>query len=239
MKRLIGQRGYSRLGAVIALALTLLLVTGSSGSASGHKVVGNSYVIYNSGGNALLIAGPGFVDKATHDGTQDAVKAGVSGASDRLTKYLCVMCSENVYWHGNGSQGYNGSSVGVNFSDHDAGSCGVWTCDDYIDGQSHTDWWGSSPYNATAMDLNDTITETGCALSVNVSWPPGVGFGGGGDRVYWDSGYVGPTWYINHYYSGIHFWTYCARWYITQTSQANARFGFTYITPHANGGASI
>jgi hypothetical protein len=88
------------------------------------------------------------------------------------------------------------------------------------------------------MHQNDTITMSGC--SMNVSYPPSVGFSGSGDKAIWDSGWTGSTWFIDHYFNNVHFWTYCGRWRIDQSTLSEARFGVsTYITTQANGNHSV
>jgi|GEM_PF-5442166 len=214
-----------------AAALGLLAVVALWGSvtpaAAAKRLVGNSYVVYISkdGGNALLISAPKRVAKASHDGSADATAAGVAVVANPLT---------DRYWGANGYARYNGAYVQSQFNDHASGGCGWWTCDDYIDGNSHVWWWGASPYYATQMRLTDYIWEDGCVMSVQI--PGGVGFSVvTTSSVSWDTGWVGSNdiWYINHYYSGIHFSTGCGRWNLGQDTHGDARFGYNYYSPES------
>jgi hypothetical protein len=221
-----GIRAAPKAGAVLAL-LVVAIGASTAPSSAATRLVGNSYVLYVTPdrGNALLISGPRRVNKATYDVTKDAVAAGVDVAASPLT---------DRYWSAIGKIPYNGSYVEATFSDHASGGCGIWTCDDYINGESHAYWFGNSPYYATSMELADYIWEDGCAMSV--SYPPGAGWSVvTSSEVKWDSGRLGNNniWYINHYYNNIHFSTGCGRWNLTQQSSAEAWFGTSAYTTYA------
>lgn len=226
------RKTWAKIGMLASLALCVVASASTPVSAETHRLVGNSRVVYVSsdGGNALLTSGPKRVNKATYDRGRDASAAGVAFKAAPFN---------DIYFNGQGQIGYSDGVVRAIFHTHDNSvPCSFTTCDEYVDGDSHAVWTGYTPWDADSMHQNDTIHVSGCAMSVSI--PPGVGFTGGGDKAIWDSGWTGATWFIDHYFNNVHFWTNCGDWGIDQVTLADARFGVsTFVTTQANGQHSI
>ncbi len=72
-------------------------------------------------------------------------------------------------------------------------------------GTSDSNWLGCCPWNPDSNQLSDSWFVSGIAVSVYISWPPGIGFSGsgGGPSTYTTN--TGANWRNHHNFSGIQF----------------------------------
>ncbi len=109
--------------------------------------------------------------------------------------------SANQYFHyypPNGSSGY----ANVNWSS----SIAYPTFEQWVifSGSSNGNWLGCCPWNPDSNTLTDDWFASGIAVSVSISWPPGVGFSGSGGSASYTSN-TGANWRNHHNFSGIQF----------------------------------
>ena len=236
-----------------AAAVMLLGVPTMTASASAQPRAGHSLILFLSAdrSNAVLIPAPG-VSKTAYDPNRDARLLGIGTATQtapattssvsfsaqptsasspsRTVTSSQTLSASNSIW--TCPPGGSCANTGTNFSTGVTWHSGIQGTATFA-GQSHADWWGCCPYNATNMYLSDTWRVGG--LAVSVSFPPGVGISGSGDQANWSSGAVGNTWYINHYFNGIQFSSYVLVCCASESSTGESQFGSNFYSTTANG----
>lgn len=70
-------------------------------------------------------------------------------------------------------------------------------------GTSYTAWLGSNPVNATKINHTDNFSYNYVGTSATISWPPGIGFTGGGSSASVTYPELSNAWRYDHKYSGI------------------------------------
>jgi hypothetical protein len=78
------------------------------------------------------------------------------------------------------------------------------TSANYTNDTSTVQWLGGTPFNATSVTHTDYWTNDGIAISVSVSWPPGIGFSGSGSSASWATT-VNNTWRTTHDWDSVYF----------------------------------
>lgn len=92
-----------------------------------------------------------------------------------------------------------------------------------VDGSSSAKWFGTSPFNASAITLKDTIWANSLSFtSINVGSSPSAGISVTGNAITYSSN-VSNSWQNNHYYAGWEFSGLLLN--INQSATASYRFG--------------
>lgn len=78
------------------------------------------------------------------------------------------------------------------------------TSANYTNNTSTVQWLGATPFNATSVTHTDSWTNDGVAISVSISWPPGIGFSGSGSSASWATT-VSNTWRTTHDWDSVYF----------------------------------
>lgn len=115
-----------------------------------------------------------------------------------------------------------------NFNDTYVGPCIICITQNWdVNGDSHAFWSGTSPsFNANKIQVVDSFKFNGCGVSVNIS-----NTGGGGtisassstETITLDP--ILNTYYVNHYYTGVHASTKCAFTSMTHSTRSTFYFG--------------
>jgi hypothetical protein len=101
-----------------------------------------------------------------------------------------------------------------------------------FDGSSYAKWLGSTPYNATSVQLSDHWHVDG--IGVTVSVPPGFS-GGGGDLYLTNT--VTNNWKVTHTFNNLHF--NCLCWGVAEDATATFQFGTSFYTIQTNDSALV
>jgi hypothetical protein len=108
-----------------------------------------------------------------------------------------------------------------------------------ISGHSQTAWFGSCPYNAASVRLDDTVCYDAIGIAVTVG---GGSFSNqsGTDCGVWSES-IGNTWLIDHYYSGVKGSSNILApiYRVRQSSAGTFKFGTSFYTVTASGGLYI
>jgi hypothetical protein len=113
-------------------------------------------------------------------------------------------------------------------------STNFWSTDLTFSGESHAYWWGSHPWCASKIDLNDTFKVSGVAVSASVGYPASVGLSvsASGDQASFNTANAVCNAYfdqVQHNYSGIEF----VAWDISTMTQTDCGvFTFSYQANH-------
>jgi hypothetical protein len=200
----------------LALLLILAQTTTAAAAPGKDKTAGDSIVLWvaKDGSAALLAPKPG-ISKAAYDPDKAALALGVKRAN--------AQASYTIYGSGSIPACPDScSTVSVSMT-------GNWTIGNTnatadVNGDAHSSWNGSTPFNADTQYLDVRWQVWGG--SITVSFPPGGSFSGTSDSVYFH-GQVDNNWHVDLYYNGVHFSASNIN-QILEYDTGTSRFGGTY-----------
>ncbi|MCZ1264254.1 hypothetical protein [Paenibacillus tundrae] len=131
---------------------------------------------------------------------------------------------------------YNGSDVYNTFDTNVYVEPGNGISRDYkitFSGTSYTAWTGSSPQSATKINQSDNFSYNYVGTSATISWPPGIGFTGGGSSASITYPELSNKWRYDHTYSGIVGKAYAIT-SATRSNMATYLFGTSTISVGTN-----
>lgn len=103
-------------------------------------------------------------------------------------------------------------------------------CHGSVDGDSHTHWWGTTPYNADRVKLSDKLTFKGVSVSIGAGSGWSISGGSTSKTATW-TGTVYNNWRIDHYYYGITFDGYDL--WASHDATGDYKFGTSFYTINA------